>query len=122
MRMVAWIILTSVACWLAAVALLRGAMAAELLLGMAGPLAAVAVSWIVTEAAFKRDPASVTSTMTMAFGAKVVFFGAYVAGALRLLHVEPRPFVVSFVCYFVALYIAEAVLLRRLFSDHRPAS
>jgi hypothetical protein len=122
MKMVAWISLTSVACWLAAVALLRGALAVELLLGMVGPLAAVAVSWVVIEAAFKRNPASVTSTMTMAFGVKLLFFGAYVAIAIGLLRVQPRPFVISFVCYFVALYIAEAVLLHRLFSEHRPAS
>jgi hypothetical protein len=122
MKMVAWISLTSVACWLAAVALLRGAMALELLLGMIGPLAAVAVSWVVTEAAFKRNPATVTSTMTLAFGAKMVFFAAYVTGAIGVLRVQPQPFVISFVCYFVTLYIAEAVLLRRLFAEHRPAS
>jgi hypothetical protein len=38
------------------------------------------------------------------------------------LRVQPQPFVISFVCYFVTLYIAEAVLLRRLFAEHRPAS
>lgn len=122
MKRVAWITGASIACWLAALALLRGAMALELLLGMAGPLAAVTVSWIVMEAAFKRNRASVTSTMTLAFGAKMLFFGAYVAAALGLLRVEPRPFVVSFVCYFVALYVAEAILLHRLFSEQRPAS
>jgi hypothetical protein len=46
---------------------------------------------------------------------KAVFFGAYVAGMLRLIGLRPVPFVVSFTSYFIALHVTEAVFLRRLF-------
>jgi hypothetical protein len=55
--------------------------------------------------------------MAAAFGAKLVFFGAYVAIALRLLMLRPVPFVVSFTSYFIGLYALEAFYLRRLFTS-----
>jgi hypothetical protein len=46
---------------------------------------------------------------------KAVFFGAYVAGMLRVIGLRPVPFVVSFTSYFIALHVTEAMFLRRLF-------
>jgi len=50
------------------------------------------------------------------FVAKMLFFGAYVAVMLEVVGVRPVPFVVSFTAYFIALYLAEALLMRRLFA------
>jgi hypothetical protein len=55
--------------------------------------------------------------MVAAFLAKMVLFGAYVIAMLRLLGLRPIPFVVSFTGYFIALYVLEAVFLRRLFAN-----
>ena len=92
------------------------ATAAEVLLGMLGPLAAVAVSWVLTERIYAREPARLTGVMIGAFGAKMVFFGAYVAVMLMAAGLRPGPFIASFTSYFIALYLTEALLMRRLFA------
>ena len=84
------------------------------LLGIVGPLSVVIVSWVVMAKTFRRDPARLTAVMMMAFAAKMVFFAAYVAIALKVVAVSPVPFVVSFAVSFVVLYFVEAVSLRRL--------
>ena len=81
--------------------------AAEVLLGMAAPL---------TERTYKRDPQALTGMMTAAFAVKMLFFGTYVALMLRVVGLQPLPFVVSFTGYFIALYLTEALLMRRLFA------
>jgi hypothetical protein len=88
----------------------------EVLLGMLAPLAAVSVSWVLTERAYRRDPAGLMPLMMSAFAAKVVFFGGYVALMLKVVGLRPVPFVVSFTSYFIALYLIEALLMRRLFA------
>jgi hypothetical protein len=85
-------------------------------LGMVAPLAAAGVSWVLIERTFKRDPQQLTALMIGAFVAKMLFFGAYVALMLALVGVRPVPFVVSFTGYFIALYLTEALLMRRLFA------
>ena len=47
---------------------------------------------------------------------KMLFFGTYVALMLRVVGLQPLPFVVSFTGYFIALYLTEALLMRRLFA------
>jgi hypothetical protein len=47
----------------------------------------------------------------------MVFFGAYVALVLKGLSQPAVPFAVSFTGSFVALYLIEALALRRLFSS-----
>jgi hypothetical protein len=88
--------------------------------GMAGPLVAVVVSWVVTERAHRRGAAAVFPVMIRSFVWKVVFFGAYVAAALTLADTAPVPFVVSFTSYFVALYFVQAMLLQRLVTRGAP--
>jgi len=84
------------------------------LLGIVGPLSVVSVSWVVMARTFRRHPARLTAVMMMAFAAKMVFFAAYVAIALKVVAVSPVPFVASFAVSFIALYFVEAVSLRRL--------
>ena len=93
----------------------RGA-GAEVLLGMLAPLGATAVSWVLIERTFKRDPQQLTGLMIGAFGAKMLFFGAYVAVMFTVIGVQPVPFIASFTGYFIALYLTEALLMRRLFA------
>jgi hypothetical protein len=87
----------------------------ELALGMAGPLASATVSWVLVERTHASAPARVTNVLIAGFLAKMLFFGALV-GAVALLGLRPRPFVVSFAVYFIALHVMEAAFLHRLFS------
>jgi hypothetical protein len=88
---------------------------AAVVAGMVGPLLAASGSWVLAERTFKRDPEALTSLMVAAFAGKMLFFGAYVAIALGVLALRPVPFVASFTSYFIALYMTEALCLRRLY-------
>jgi hypothetical protein len=116
MKAVATMTAASLAAAFAAVALAGHDSGAAVLLGMLAPLGAAGVSWVLTERTFKRDPQQLTALMIGAFGAKMLFFGAYVAVMLTVVGVRPVPFVVSFTGYFIALYVTEALLMRRLFA------
>jgi len=85
-------------------------------LGMVAPLVGAGVSWVVTERTFTQTPERLTGLMMAGFAAKMVFFGAYVAVMLKVAHLQPVPFVASFTGYFIALYLVEALLMRRLFA------
>jgi len=116
MKPVVWIGAASLASALLAIAIAGRRSAADVLLGMLAPLAAVSVSWVLTERTFRRDPLRLSGLMIQAFGAKMLFFGAYVAVMLTVVAVRPVPFVASFTGYFIALYLTEALLMRRLFA------
>jgi hypothetical protein len=110
----AWMAGVGVAGWLAALAVFGARAHPEVLVGMLGPLAAAGASWIAMVRAALAGPRALTRVMMLALGAKMVWFGAYVVVVLRAFDLRPMPFVVSFVCFFVALYVMEAVWLRRL--------
>jgi hypothetical protein len=111
-----WMVGLSGLSWLVAAALLAPQARMEVLYGMLGPLAMVTGSWILMERAYRRNPERLTAVMVAAFVGKLVFFGAYVAVMLRVLSLRPRTFVASFTGYFIALYLIEALYLRRLFA------
>jgi len=119
MKAAGWMAAASVGSGLAAIGIAGMRSGAEILLGMAAPLAAAGVSWVLIERTWKRDPARLTGVMLTALAAKMVFFGAYVAAMLKLAHLHAVPFVASFTTYFIALYVVEAVLMRRLFAEER---
>src|SRR5262245_41435131 len=116
MKAVGWIVAGSVASWLAVAAAVERRTAVEALLGMLAPLAAVCASWVAIERTWRRGPKRLTTVMIGAFGAKLLFFGVYVALMIEVAGVRPRPFGFSFAGYFIALYLVEAVLLQRLMS------
>ena len=99
----------------AAASALAGGFFREIALGMAAPLLVACLSWLMVERAHRRRPESVTGLLMQAFAVKAVFFAGYVAVVLTRGGVEPRPFVVSFAGFFIALHLTEAVLMRRLF-------
>jgi len=111
-----WMVGLSGLSWLVAAALLAPQARMEVLYGMLGPLAMVTGSWILMERAYRRNPERLTAVMVAAFVGKLVFFGAYVTVMLRVLSLRPRTFVASFTGYFIALYLIEALYLRRLFA------
>ena len=86
----------------------------SILLGIVGPLMVVGLSWVLMARTYRRDPTKLTSLMMLAFAGKMAFFAGYVAIALKVLEVRPVPFVASFVVSFIALYLIEAVSLRRM--------
>jgi hypothetical protein len=116
MKAVASITAASLVAAVAAIAIAGREAGADVLLGMLAPLGAAGVSWVLTERTFKRDPQRLTPLMIGAFGAKMLFFGAYVTVMLKVVGVHPVPFAVSFTGYFIALYLTEALLMRRLFA------
>jgi hypothetical protein len=116
MKPVGWMAAASLGSGLLAMAIVGRQTGAAVLLGMVAPLAAVSVSWVLTERTYKRDPQRLTGMMIGAFGAKMLFFGAYIALMLEVVALRPVPFVASFTGYFIALYLTEALLMRRLFA------
>jgi hypothetical protein len=103
--------------WIIAALILGERTGIEILFGMLGPLAATSATWILAERIYRRRAEVLTTVMATAFVAKVVFFGGYIAIAILLLRFRPVPFVVSFTSYFIALYLMEALYLRRLFGE-----
>ena len=116
MKPVGWMVGSSAISWLAATSLVGASVGVDVLLGMIGPLAIASGSWVLVERTFRRSPERVTSLMVAAFAGKMLFFGVYVAVVLKALSVRPVPFVASFTSYFIALHLAEALCLRRLFA------
>lgn len=86
------------------------------LLGVPGPLAAAVATWVLVHRAHQRAPEGVSALMVKLFGAKLVFFGAYVAVAVSALPRGAVAFVVSFTSQYILLHLLEALALRRLFS------
>ena len=87
----------------------------EMAIGMAGPLASATGTWVAVGRAHAASPARVTTVLIAGFIAKMVFFGALVL-MVAALGLRPRPFVVSFAVFFIALHALEAFYLRRLFA------
>jgi hypothetical protein len=82
---------------------------------MFAPLVVVAATWVMFEQVHRTHPERLTSVMIGAFAGKLVFFGAYVGLAIGVLAVKPVPFAASLTGYFIALYMVEALWLKRLF-------
>jgi len=112
MKLVGWMAASSALSSIAAAALTENRR--EVWLGMIGPLAAASGTWWMIQRIFRRDPSRITPAMMKAFALKAVFFGAYVAAAVKIVGVQPVPFAISFTSYFLALHVVEAIGLRRL--------
>lgn len=117
-----WMVAGSVVSGVAVSAYVGRDLTREVLLGMFAPLVVAVISWVLVERAFRRSRQQVTNVMVVAFGVKMVFFGAYVAVMLRGLALRPVPFVVSFTAYFIGLHVAEAWCLGRLFGEDPPSA
>jgi len=89
---------SSVASWAAITAAGGAGFNPELAFGMAAPLAGATVSWRV---------------LVAGLFAKMLFFGLYV-GLLGAFWLRPRPLVVAFGGYFLALHMMEAGYLKKL--------
>ena len=111
-----WMAGAAIASWIVA-AQLPGIQAdREIGFGMLGPLIGALATWIIVDRTYSSSrPERLTGLMIAAFIAKMLFFGGYVTVMLKVLALRPVAFVVSFTGYFIALHMAEAVCLRRLF-------
>ena len=83
--------------------------------GIIGPLLAALATWVVVTRAHRRNPAGVMNVMLAAFLVKAVFFGVYVVVMIKVLELEPVPFIVSFTAAFITLYAIQGLLFARLF-------
>ena len=88
----------------------------ELLWGMIGPLASAVITWFLVARAYRAAPERVTGVLVAGFGAKIVFFGLYLAFMVRVMELRVVPFAIAFVGYVIALYALEALFLKRLFA------
>ena len=119
MKAVGWMVGASLVAWLIAARVTGEGANPEVLYGLLGPLVVASVSWLVTERTYRANPERLTGVMVKGLGIKAVFFGAYVAGMLRVMHLRPVPFVVSFTVSFIALHLLEAMFMQRLFESKR---
>ncbi len=117
MTPVSWMVGTSLGVWLVATMVAGPAINPEAFAGMIGPLAAAVATWVRVVRVYTAAPQRLTQVMVAGFGAKMLFFGAYVVVALRGYRLRPIPFVVSFAGFFIALHVIEALFLRRLFVE-----
>src|SRR5262245_66284135 len=97
-----WMVTASIGSALAA-ALVVPSAAAEILLGMAAPLLAVVGTAGLAAQTFQSNPAQLLPVMLKAFIAKAVFFVTWVIAMLKGFELQPAPFVISFVAYFIIL-------------------
>ena len=88
--------------------------------GSLGPLVATVISWLAIVRVHARAPGKVQGVMLRSFGAKVVFFGAFVTGAVTWLALGTRMFAVSFATQYIMLHFMEAFYLHRLFASSAP--
>jgi hypothetical protein len=114
MKPVVWMVAASGAAWVLVAATLADRANPEVAWGIAGPLTSAVVSWVAYIRAHDAAPERLTRVMITAFALKLMFFSVYVTAAIRLLHLRPAPFVVSFTSAFIALHAMEAFSLRRL--------
>ena len=117
MTPLAWMIGVPVLVWLVVSLLAPAPVNPELLLGMLGPVASAAATWVVTVRTQRSNPARVTSVLVAGLAAKMVFFGLYVVLMLGVVGLRYMPFVVGFTSYLIGLYVMEALFLKRLFVD-----
>ena len=111
-----WMVAGSAGSCVLALGVFGGAVAIELLAGLFAPLVATVGTWVAVVRTHRQDPGAVHALMITGFGLKVIFFCGYVVVALGVMDLNPTPFIASFTAYFVSLYLAEALLLARLFS------
>lgn len=114
MKLLWWMLSGSALSALALSVFVEGAIRRDLWLGMLGPLAAALASWVAMKRMYGRRPAALTSLMIKAFAAKMMFFAAYVTVLVKTNAVQPAPFAISFVSYFILLHAIEAIGLQRL--------
>jgi len=113
MTAVFWMVTACFGSW-AVAAMLAPAHRTDVLLGMLGPLVAVAGTWLALERTARVNPRGITEVLLSGFVVKLLFFALYVGAVMLLARPDRMPFVVSFTGYFVVLYAAEALMLRRL--------
>ncbi len=121
MRPAWWMVGLAALTWMAAAVYPGFDSDRDVLLGMLAPLAGAVGTWVLVARTYPSRPERLTSVMVAAFGAKLVWFGAYVAVMLTVMEVRPVPFVISFTMYFIALHLFEALCLKRLFARHAAA-
>jgi flagellar biosynthesis component FlhA len=102
-------------CGLVATLVTPDAIAAAFM-GMVAPLIVGIATIAMVERTTRNEPLALTSRMTTAFLAKMLFYAGYVSVVLGLVTTTPVPFMVSFTVYFVALQITEAMYFKTLFT------
>ena len=102
-------------CGLVATLVTPDAIAAAFM-GMVAPLIVGIATIVMVEWTTRNEPLALTSRMTTAFLAKMLFYAGYVSVVLGLVTTTPVPFMVSFTVYFVALQITEAMYFKTLFT------
>ena len=120
MKLVWWMLSGSILTALILTVLIRPENRLELWIGMLGPLSSAVASWIAMHRKYIRRPDGLTALMIKAFAAKMIFFAGYITVLVSFGWVKTIPFVVSFVCYFLALHGVEAFGLHRLQIESRP--
>ena len=105
----------SLACAAAVLAVSGGRAPVAVLAGMAAPLAAALVSWVLVRRTHERAPARVSGLLVKLFAVKLVLFGGYFVAVVPPLREDIEVLVGCFTAEYVLLHVIEALYLRRLF-------
>ena len=114
MKVSAWMVAGSVACWLIGSRIVNPELTSDIGFGMLGPLVAAVGTWMSISTVAGNDPKLNNQRMLIGLFVKALFFAGYVAAMIRVIHVRPVPFVVSFTAFFLGLLVTEALLVQRL--------
>ncbi len=91
MTPVAWMLGIGLGGWLAVTLVAGERVNPEVFAGMIGPLVTAVATWVWVARVHAVTPERLTAVMVAGFGAKMVFFGAYVVVALRGFGLRPDP-------------------------------
>ena len=87
----------------------------ELFLGMIVPLVIGLLTVTKIQSIFTSDPGELTSFMMKSFIGKLVIYGVYMMGIVAFSPFNERPFIISFMGYFITLHVLEAFFIRSVF-------
>ena len=114
-RFAIFIIILSLLSWLFVSKLFFEDHIVEIFLGMIAPLIIGLSTVFTVKSIYLKNPTKLTSFMIKSFGGKMILYGLYIFGIATFSTFDARKFLVSFIVYFSALHMLEALFIRAVF-------
>ena len=91
----------------------------EIFLGMVAPLIIGLISVFKIKSIFLNFPQKLTSFMIKSFVVKMIAYGIYIVGIVTFSTFNPPQFFISFIFYFGALHVLEALFISSVFKGSK---
>lgn len=91
----------------------------EIFLGMVAPLIIGLISVFKIKSIFLNSPQKLTSFMIKSFVVKMISYGIYFIGIVTFSTFNPPQFFISFIFYFGALHVLEALFISSVFKGSK---